>query len=186
MDHAPSAASPSAASLASPATAAPLDADPFDDAALQPVDPAYVHVLRIESALTALPMAAGLTAADWLAVRAIDGPVGLLTALGWFAALTMILLFPARRITRIGYRLGSDSLRVARGWLVRVDTIVPFVRVQHIDVGQGPFERGFGLAHLTVHTSGTHNSVVTLPGLPRAEAEAMREVIRRHIQTDFA
>ena len=77
-------------------------------------------------------------------------------------------------------------MRVARGWLFRTDTIVPFVRVQHIDVGQGPIERWFGLSHLIVHTSGTHNSTVTLPGLPSDLAAAMRETIRRHIQTDFA
>ena len=78
------------------------------------------------------------------------------------------------------------SVAAARGWLFRTDTIVPFVRVQHIDVGQGPIERWFGLSHLIVHTSGTHNSTVTLPGLPSDRAAAMRETIRRHIQTDFA
>src|SRR3546814_15781801 len=70
--------------------------------------------------------------------------------------------------------------------LFRTDTIVPFVRVQHIDVGQGPVERLFSLSHLIVHTSGTHNSTVTLPGLRADLAAAMRETIRRHIQTDFA
>ena len=44
----------------------------------------------------------------------------------------------------------------------------------------------FGLSHLVVHTSGTHNSMVVLPGLPADLAAAMRETIRRHIQTDFA
>ena len=51
---------------------------------------------------------------------------------------------------------------------------------------QGPVERWFGLSHLVVHTSGTHNSTVTLPGLHADLAAAMRETIRRHIQTDFA
>ena len=49
-----------------------------------------------------------------------------------------------------------------------------------------PIERWFGLSHLIVHTSGTHNSMVTLPGLHADLAAAMRETIRRHIQTDFA
>ena len=44
----------------------------------------------------------------------------------------------------------------------------------------------FGLSHLVVHTSGTHNSMVTLPGLHADLAAAMRETIRHHIQTDFA
>lgn len=153
---------------------------------LDPVDPAYAHVLRVATALNLLPLAMGVSVADWLLMPRIGGPYGLLTVAAWLFAIVAIVLFPARRVTRWGYSMGDGQLRVARGWLLRTDTIVPFVRVQHIDVGQGPVERWFGLSHLIVHTSGTHNSMVTLPGLPADLAATMRETIRRHIQTDFA
>ena len=42
----------------------------------------------------------------------------------------------------------------------------------------------FGLASLTVHTAGTHNSIVTLPGLARNQAEAMRDAMRLHIRRE--
>lgn len=153
---------------------------------LDPVDPAYGQVLRIAIAINLVPLALGASIADYLLIRAIDGPYGLITALAWLAAVLAIVTVPSRRVARWGYRMGDRQLRVARGWLFRTDTIVPFVRVQHIDVGQGPIERLFGLSHLVVHTSGTHNSMVTLPGLHADLAAAMREDIRRHIQTDFA
>src|SRR3546814_13087282 len=66
---------------------------------------------------------------------------GLITALAWLIAFVTIVSFPSRRVSRWGYKIGEGQLRVARGWLFRTDTIVPFVRVQHIDVGQGPIER---------------------------------------------
>lgn len=166
--------------------------DPFDPQALNaaegldPVDPAYGHVLRITTAMNLVPLAIGASVFDALLIRHLEGPYGLITALAWIAAIFMIVSFPARRVQRWGYKIGEGQLRVARGWLFRTDTIVPFVRVQHIDVGQGPIERWFGLSHLIVHTSGTHNSTVTLPGLHADLAAAMRETIRRHIQTDFA
>jgi len=109
-----------------------------------------------------------------------------LTTAAWLFATLAIVVFPARRYAHIGYAMGRDDLRVARGFLFRTDTIVPFVRVQHIDVGQGPVERRYGLSHLVVHTSGTHNSMVILPGLPSDMVAAMRETIRHHIQSDFA
>src|SRR3546814_4233663 len=123
---------------------------------------------------------------DLLVVREIGGPYGLLTVLAWLLGAIAVVTFPARRVQRWGFKIGEGQLRVARGWLFRTDTIVPFVRVQHIDVGQGPVERLFSLSHLIVHTSGTHNSTVTLPGLRADLAAAMRETIRRHIPTDFA
>lgn len=166
--------------------------DPFDPNALNtseglnPVDPRYTHVLRVTTAMNLIPIAIAASVFDALLIRHLEGPYGLITALAWLIAILMIVTFPARRMQRWGYRIGDGQLRVARGWMFRTDTIVPFVRVQHIDVGQGPVERWFGLSHLIVHTSGTHNSTVTLPGLPADLAAAMRETIRRHIQTDFA
>ncbi|MBB5708484.1 PH domain-containing protein [Sphingopyxis panaciterrulae] len=173
-------------------TAAAHPVDPFAAQALNavegldPVDPAYGHVLRIKTLFNALPIAIAATMLDLMVVREIGGPYGLLTGLSWLLGAIAVVTFPARRAQRWGFKIGEGQLRVARGWLFRTDTIVPFVRVQHIDVGQGPVERWFGLSHLIVHTSGTHNSTVMLPGLRSDLAAAMRETIRRHIQTDFA
>ena len=171
---------------------APAPTDPFAHDAinaadgLDPVNPAYTHVLRAATALNMVPFGIAASVFDYMLIRHIECPYGLITALAWALAIFAIISFPARRMQRWGYKIGEGQLRVARGWLFRTDTIVPFVRVQHIDVGQGPVERWFGLSHLVVHTSGTHNSTVTLPGLRADLAAAMRETIRRHIQTDFA
>ena len=169
-----------------PAVSDAIVDDPWNSAALQPVDPAYPKVMRIGIALSWLPLMIGAVVLDALVMTRIDGPVGLVTALVWFAALVSIVLLPARRYERLGFVLGDEDLRVARGYFFRTDTIVPFVRVQHIDVGQGVVERRYGLSHLIVHTSGTHNSTVTLPGLTAAQAAEMRDAIRRHIVSDFA
>jgi membrane protein YdbS with pleckstrin-like domain len=64
--------------------------------------------------------------------------------------------------------------------------MVPLVRVQHLDVVRGPFDKMFGTASLVLHTAGTHNSTVTVPGLAPDRAAAMRDIIREHVRTDFA
>ena len=43
-----------------------------------------------------------------------------------------------------------------------------------------------GVATLVVHTAGTHNSIVTLPGLSPERAAEIRDIIREHVRTDFA
>ena len=91
---------------------------------------------------------------------------------------------PARKYRHWGYDMGTDRLRVVRGYLFYRDTIVPFGRIQHIDVDQGPIDRRYGLAKLTVHTAGNHNSTVVLPGLAHTDALAMREAIRAAIRQD--
>jgi membrane protein YdbS with pleckstrin-like domain len=67
--------------------------------------------------------------------------------------------------------------------LFHSDTIIPFGRIQHIDVDQGPVQRRYDLATLSVHTAGSHNDTVSLPGLLHADALALRETIRAHIRS---
>jgi membrane protein YdbS with pleckstrin-like domain len=74
---------------------------------------------------------------------------------------------------------------VVRGWLFHTDTVVPLVRVQHIDVTRGPLDKMFGTASLVVHTAGTHNSIVTVPGLAPDRAAEIRDIIREQVRTDF-
>ena len=59
---------------------------------------------------------------------------------------------------------GEDEIEIRRGRLVRVRTIVPFGRVQHIDVAQGPIQRPFGLGTLILHTAGTQRRLGAAAG----------------------
>ena len=92
---------------------------------------------------------------------------------------------PPRIYRRLGYRLDPTAAAGVRGWLFHTDTIVPFVRVQHLDVTRGPLDKMFGTASLVVHTAGTHNSIVAVPGLAPDRAAEIRDVIREQIRSDF-
>jgi len=111
-------------------------------------------------------------------------PTGIIAGTALVIALALIIRVPARRYNARGYQISDDRLRVVRGLLFRSDTVVPFGRVQHIDVAQGPLERFFGIATLTVHTAGNHNASVALPGLGELLAREMRETIRAHIRRE--
>ena len=81
----------------------------------------------------------------------------------------------------------GEAVRIMTGAPVPTDadTIVPFVRVQHLDVVRGPLDKMFGTATLVVHTAGTHNSIITLPGLDPERASEIRDIIRQHVRSDF-
>lgn len=150
---------------------------------LIPVEPGYRNVLRVRMAMTWIPLVIGALVLD----RAIGGTIyhGLPSMLVPLLALISLSVAPQRIYSHLGYRLTERLLQVVRGWMFHTDTIVPFVRVQHIDVTRGPVEKLFGTATLVVHTAGTHNSVVNLPGLAPETAAQIRDVIREHVRTDF-
>jgi membrane protein YdbS with pleckstrin-like domain len=151
-----------------------MDEDP---GALTPLHPNHVKALRLQAAIAALPLAVGafvLEVVGLLPTGAVLVPILLLLA--WF-----VIFMPLRRYHARGYHMAGDRLRVVRGLLFRADTTVPFGRVQHIDVSRGPLERYYGLATLVLHTAGTHNASILLPGLGEDDALAMRETVREKI-----
>jgi membrane protein YdbS with pleckstrin-like domain len=151
---------------------------------LSRAEPGYRHVLRIRSLLFWLPLSIGAIVADQLllAPTPLHGVPSIVVPL---IALLAVIFIPQRRWGRLGYALHPKLLQVVRGWLFHTDTLVPLVRVQHIDVTRGPLDKAFGTATLVVHTAGTHNSIVTLPGLAPDKASAIRDEIRKHIRSDF-
>ena len=150
---------------------------------LQPVEPAYRNALRLRAAIFWGPLFLASLVADSM-ILTDTGFAGALPALAGALGLSAVIVAPDRIYRRLGYALDGRLLRTVRGWLFHVDTVVPFVRVQHIDVTRGPLDKMFGTATLVVHTAGTHNSIVTLPGLSPERAAEIRDAIRSEIRAD--
>ena len=152
---------------------------------LTPLHPPQKSLVRINMIVRAVVLQALAVTAEILLLVQVGIQPGLILIPAALFALVLIFVLPNRIYRRWGYDMGDEQLRVLRGFLWRTDTIVPFNRIQHIDVAQGPLQRMFGLSTLIVHTAGTHNSIVTLPGLATIDAEDMRETIKGHIRQDM-
>ena len=159
--------------------------EPDGEVALEPVEPGYKTVLRVRLVIFWSVLWAVAAVADQVFLKLT--PIAGLPTLGVpVIGLAAVVVAPQRVYRRLHFRLTERLLQVVRGWLFHVDTVVPLVRVQHIDVTRGPLEKMFGVATLVVHTAGTHNSIVTLPGLAPERAAQIRDIIREHVRTDFA
>lgn len=99
-------------------------------------------------------------------------------------AITVVqgLLFTPRRVRAIGYLDGEDELIVASGLMFRTVVTVPYGRIQSVKIDEGPVDRSYGLAKISFTTAADAGE--TLPGLPKEEAERLRELLtRRGIDT---
>lgn len=73
-----------------------------------------------------------------------------------------------------GYAERLDDLLVTHGVLYRRLTVVPYGRMQFVDVASGPLERRYGLATIQLHTASPATDA-KIPGLPAAEAARLRD-----------
>ncbi len=64
------------------------------------------------------------------------------------------------------------------------ETSIPYVRIQHSEVVQGPVDRMFGLAKLTLYTAGGSSSDLSIPGLSYDNATKLKDFIAQKIQNN--
>ncbi len=77
------------------------------------------------------------------------------------------------------YQVRDDSLYLRRGVLTRVNTVAPYVRIQHVDTRQGPLERVFGLSTTVVYTAGSRGADVSIPGLTPERAKDLQARLKQ-------
>jgi membrane protein YdbS with pleckstrin-like domain len=86
----------------------------------------------------------------------------------------VLLRFVGRRYGSWGYAEREDDLLVRRGVMFARLSVVPYGRMQFIDVSAGPLERICGLATVRLHTAAAATDA-RIPGLERDEAARLRD-----------
>jgi membrane protein YdbS with pleckstrin-like domain len=156
----------------SPPTEPDRAAEPGDDGILwQRPSPRLLLARRIQAGLVTAPVAivGGLVAG---AVGSAG--LGLGIGLGLVVAGLLWERFLARRVAAWGYAERRDDLMVRRGVMIRRQSVIPYGRMQFIDVTAGPVERSLGLATLRMHTAAAASDA-RIPGLDRAQAAKLRD-----------
>ena len=125
---------------------------------------------RTEVLVATLVLAAIFGLAFWASVRSPDSSAALVVlalgcAVAWFAR---------RRCRAWRYSERHEDLIVARGVMVQRLSVVPYGRMQFVEVTAGPVERAFGLSTVKLHTAAAASDA-RIPGLEQAEAARLRD-----------
>jgi uncharacterized protein len=105
---------------------------------------------------------------------AVGAPATVLAVAVVVVAALAVLWFVRNRVRAWTYTEREDDLIVARGVLVRRLSVVPYGRMQFVDVTAGPVERVFRLATVKLHTAAAASDA-RIPGLEREEAARLRD-----------
>lgn len=151
--------------------AAPPATDPLPDVQWRRPSGRLRSVRRAQLAAGSLPLLAAALAAGAAAGGGTGIGVGVAAVVG-LAAVTYWFL--ARRISAWGYAERDDDLLVRRGVMFRRLSIIPYGRMQYVDVTAGPFERAFGLATVRMYTAAAASDA-RIPGLEAIDAGRLRD-----------
>src|SRR5690606_26959256 len=112
----------------------------------------------------------------------IEGGVMAGAAALWLLLVALGAWMGLRRYRYTRWLLDADGFALRRGRMWHSETRVPASRVQHLDIRRGPVERRFGLSTLLVHTAGTRQHAVAVPGLDADDAERLRDHLARQVE----
>lgn len=82
--------------------------------------------------------------------------------------------------TKIKYAVREQDISKESGLIFRGLFCQPILRVQHVEVKRGPFDRWAGLAKLQVFSAGGEMHTFEIPGLPLTQAQQLRQFILDH------
>lgn len=146
-----------------PDETAPLQAEVLNPVSRKLVFARYLAVLPVFgiAAIAGIVLALIVHPAFWALAAAGLAMVGFLA---W--------LVPVQ-VARIGWLETDDELLISKGRLWHQFVVVPFGRIQYVDVTAGPISQSFGLQTVTLNTASS-TSDSSIPGMPADEATALR------------
>jgi len=140
--------------------------------AWQPVSPALARMRRVLVAVVAAPVLVALALLAWL----LSLPVAV-----WLPLAVLVVVLAAVGWVQVGrnarwwaYAERDEDLYVRHGVMFRRLVVVPYGRMQYVDVQAGPLEQVFRIASVHLHTASPGTSA-RIPGLPAEEAARLRD-----------
>ena len=99
--------------------------------------------------------------------------------LPWVVLIAFSLFVEIRGFGIKGYAIREKDVSYKTGLIWFSMTSVPFNRIQHCEVSQGPLARLFDLASVKVFTAGGSSSDLTISGLNKEKAHKLRDYITK-------
>lgn len=141
-----------------------------------PVSPKLIPARRVALLLAYVLVLAGVIALflipgvpRWIAVCAAVAALAVLVWAWWLVG---------RRVRSFGYCERGDDLLVTSGIMFRRLVIVPYGRMQLVDVKAGPIDRLFGVTTVQLHTAAATTDA-KIPGLLPDVAADLRDRLAR-------
>jgi membrane protein YdbS with pleckstrin-like domain len=126
---------------------------------------------RAEVAAISALLAVLFGAVFWATTGALAGIISVAVTVALGATLSWFL---RRRFRAWCYQERHEDLIVARGVMVQRLSVVPYGRMQFVEVTAGPIERLFQLSTVKLHTAAAASDA-RIPGLEQAEAARLRD-----------
>ncbi len=141
------------------------------------IDPKGLKVWQITGGMVSLFMIVLLSGVFVIHILLQSLPFWVLLVSCVIAVLLIVMLtwiLPNLRFKMWRYEVTEHEIELKYGVIVIKRTLIPMVRVQHVDTRQGPLMRAYHLSSVTISTAATTHEI---PALSNKTADELRDRI---------
>lgn len=157
-----------------------------ENAALTPIEPSYLDVLRWEWRILCAILAIVVAILLYFVKSLQQLPAAGLLIGGWLLVATAWYWLQEKSFTTKAYAIRERDVIYRSGWIIQRTHTCPFNRIQHSTVTIGPLEKRYGLASLVLYTAGSSEADLRIRGLREADAWNLKEWITKKIADEPA
>ncbi len=141
------------------------------------IDKKYLKVSLLSSGLFFVALAIGGVLMMYFNSEELKQNVYLPAALIYAFVLILNITLLKLGFKKKKYAVREKDIVYTKGLIWSVRTSIPFNRIQHAEIKQGPIERKFKLSSLKVFTAGGQSSDLVIPGLPSEKALELKDFV---------
>lgn len=155
-----------------------------EDVVFEKLDPAYRKVsIYITAIFFVIALLVYLVIGIFIE-KLFQFPLILIVLTGWAIVAALFIIVAIKSYDFEGFAVRDKDILYKSGIFFRSVLIIPFNRVQHCEIENGPIDRLFGLAELSLFTAGGSSSDLSIPGLTQDKAASLKNYITNRVAGD--
>lgn len=158
-----------------------LELPSIDEITFQKIDKRYFKVILINFFLVAVPFGIGLILLNLLVFPEEIKAYQVYMYLGYFFLFGLIFTYYKASFAKRQFAIRTKDISYQSGLFFSTLTTVPFSRIQHVEIDQGPIARLFQLASLSVFTAGDSSDDLEIKGITKIEALKIKAFISQQV-----
>ena len=154
----------------------------YEEVAFTALHPNYKKVVLLNVSVFSVIAIIGFSALVFFNKGEFTQTNMLSIGLALLIAIALVFFFSLLSFRKKGFAFRNHDVLYRSGIIATSTMVIPYNRIQHVALHEGLISRYFGLAKIEIFTAGGHSSDIEIPGIAKAQAEDIKQLLMGKIQ----
>ena len=154
----------------------------YEEVAFNSLHPNYKKVVLLNVSLLSIIAIIGFCVFAFFNQGELTQSNLLFLGIAVLIVIVLVFFFSLLSYRKKGFAFRNHDVLYRSGIIATSTMVIPYNRIQHVALHEGLISRYFGLAKIEIFTAGGHSSDIEIPGIEKAQAEDIKQLLMGKIQ----